>query len=242
MSLTPTYYPRSHRSRLTFADHTSKSPTKHSSSRSHPDSSLSPTPTLHSARTYSATTILPIICLASLPYYGTAIQPPSPITTFPCTHRATSSYTAPKPHCPTLGASRCPGRTISAPLPSSDTNSTPRWSSSPMPRSDHHRIRPSTTQSKENGYTTTPTSPQTWSVATNHTCPPTPSATFKLLALGSDLPEHTRPLRKSCHPHRPSWLPHILRLRPPLRHLPTTSSCTSTLPTIPKLSAHPSSS
>ena len=242
MSPTPTYYHPSHRSRRIPADHTSKSPTNNSSSRSHQGSSLSPTPTSHSARTYSATTILPIICLASLPYCGTAIPPRSPITTFPCTHRATSSYTAPKPHYPILGASRCPGRTISAPLPSSDTNSTPRWSSSPMPRSDHHRTRLSTTQSKEDGYTTTPTSPQTWSVATNHTCPPTLSATSKLLALGSDLPVHTRPPRKSCHPNHPSKSPPILRLRPPAHPLSTTSSCTSTLPTILKLSAHQSSS
>ncbi len=156
MKPTPKSYTPSHRSLLTLADRNSKSPMDNSSSPLYLDSSGSPTPTSHCALTCSAIMTSPIICSTSLHYCGTVIQLPSPKTISPCTHQATCSCTAPKPHDPTLGDSPCPDRLIFARRPSSDTNSMPRWSPSPTPRSDPQHIRCSTARQHEDGYTTTP--------------------------------------------------------------------------------------
>ncbi len=193
---TPKSYIPSKNFRPIPADHNSKSPMGSSSSPLHLDSSRSPTPTSQSARTYSATTTSPITSSVLRHYCGTAKQPPSPTTISPYIQRATSSCTVPKPHDPTLGVFLYPDRRTFARRPSSDTNSTPRSSSSPTPLLDHHRIRRSSTPSNVDGYTTIPTSPQIWSAATNHTCQPTLSVTSNVLVLASGPPDLIRSLRK----------------------------------------------
>ena len=154
---TPTSYTPSQSFPPTPVDHNLKSPMGSSSSPLHLDSSRSPTPTSQSARTCSATTTSPITYSVLRPYCGTATPPPSPTTISPYTQRATSSCTVPKPHDPTLGVFPYPDLRTFARPPSSDTNSTPRWSSLPTPRLDHHHTRRFITPSNVDGYTIIPT-------------------------------------------------------------------------------------